>query len=213
MPIRVLICDDHPMCREAFALAVAMASPDAEVDRAESLEETEQKIRRGQRYDFVLTDLLLPDSDGFVSLLVLAQSLPQARIAVTTGAVTPAVVARARALGAVGFIPKSTPISELIDIFGRLLGGEMYFPEAMEVSTGEDDPAERLRDLTPSQLRIVLAAARGQLNKQIAYDNGLTEATVKAHLAAAFKKLGVTNRVQAGLLVQSLAIEKPSIHR
>lgn len=213
MPIRVLICDDHPMCREAFALAVARTSPDAEVDRAESLGEAEQKIRRGQRYDFVLTDLLLPDSDGFVSLLILAQSLPQARIAVTTGAVSPAVIARARALGAVGFVPKSAPISDLIEIIGRLLRGEMYFPEDMDGSPGADEPAKRLLELTPSQLRVVLAAARGQLNKQIAYDNGLTEATVKAHLAAAFKKLGVTNRVQAGLLVQSLAIEKPLIHR
>ena len=201
------------MCREAFALAVARASPDAEVDRAESLEEAEQKIRRGQKYDFVLTDLLLPDSDGFVSLLILAQSLPQARIAVTTGAVTPAVIARARALGAVGFVPKSAPISELIEIIGRLLRGEMYFPEDMEGSPGADEPAKRLLELTPSQLRVVLAAARGQLNKQIAHENGLAEATVKAHLAAAFKKLGVTNRVQAGLLVQSLAIEKPLIHR
>ena len=209
MPIRVLICDDHPMCREAFALAVARASPDAEVDRAESLGEAEQKIRRGQRYDFVLTDLLLPDSDGFVSLLILAQSLPQARIAVTTGAATPAVIARARALGAVGFVPKSAPISELIEIIGRLLKGEMYFPEDMEGSPDADEPAKRLLELTPSQLRIVLAAARGQLNKQIAYENGLAEATVKAHLAAAFKKLGVTNRVQAGLLVQSLAISEP----
>ena len=197
------------MCREAFALAVARASPDAEVDRAESLEEAEQKIRHGQKYDFVLTDLLLPDSDGFVSLLILAQSLPQARIAVTTGAVTPAVIARARALGAVGFVPKSAPISDLIEIIGRLLRGEIYFPEDMEGSPDADEPAKRLLELTPSQLRIVLAAARGQLNKQIAYENGLAEATVKAHLAAAFKKLGVTNRVQAGLLVQSLAISEP----
>lgn len=213
MPLRVLICDDHPMCREAFALAVVRASPDAEVDRVESLEQAEQKIRRGQRYDFVLTDLLLPDSDGFVSLLVLAQGLPHARIAITTGAVTGAVVARARALGAVGFIPKSAPISELIEIFGRLLKGEKYFPDDLESTPEADEPAKRLLELTPSQLRIVLAAARGELNKQIAYDNGLAEATVKAHLAAAFKKLGVTNRVQAGLLVQSLAIERPSIQR
>ena len=211
MPIRVLICDDHPMCREAFALAVARASPDAEVDRAESLEEAEQKIRHGQKYDFVLTDLLLPDSDGFVSLLILAQSLPQARIAVTTGAVSPAVIARARALGAVGFVPKSAPISDLIEIIGRLLRGEMYFPEDMEGSPGADEPVKRLLELTPSQLRIVLAAARGQLNKQIAHENGLAEATVKSHLAAAFKKLGVTNRVQAGLLVQSLAISEPQV--
>ncbi len=191
-------------------MAIAKAAPGATIDRADTLAQAEQLIADGGDYDFVLTDLLLPDSNGFISLLTFRQLLPKARIAVTTSAATFAVIARARALGAVGFVPKTAPIEALSATIGDLLDGGTHFPVDGRTDA-TDDPASKLLALTPSQLRMVIAAARGDLNKQIAFSTGLTEATVKAHLAAAFKRLGVTNRVQAGLLVQSLAIDQPKV--
>lgn len=202
--MRILICEDHPMCREGFAMAFERAAPDAELHRVSSLAEADRLLDQGQDFDFVLTDLLLPDSDGLHSLLHFRQRLPNARVAVATGSKDAGAVARARSLGAVGFVPKATAMSGIYLAIRQLVAGEEVFPT--EDFANPDDPAVRLLHLTRSQLRMVLAAARGQLNKQIAFDHGLTEATVKAHLAAAFKKLGVNNRVQAGLLVQSLSI-------
>lgn len=211
MAMRILICEDHAMCREGLVMAFRQAAPDALIEKAGSLRDADRILDEGEIFDFVLTDLMLPDSDGFTTLLHFLQRLPEARVAVVTSAREPNTVARAKALGAVGFLAKGASMSDLLVGIRKLLAGEEVFP--IDQFDNPDDRAVRLLQLTPSQLRMVVAAASGQLNKQIAYDNGLTEATVKAHLAAAFKKLGVTNRVQAGLLVQSLAIEKSSIQR
>lgn len=202
--MRILICDDHAMCREGFVMAFRQAAPDALIEKASSLKEADRIIDEGETFDLVLTDLMMSDSDGFQSLLHFQQRLPQARIAVTTSATDPTAVARARGLGAVGFLRKGASMSDLLVGIRALLAGEQVFPT--EHFDNPDDPAVRLLQLTPRQMRMVLAAASGQLNKQIAHDNGLSEATVKAHLAAAFKKLGVNNRTQAGLIVQSLSV-------
>lgn len=206
MAIQILICEDHAMCREGFAMAFGQASPDARIVKVASLKEADRVLDEGETFDFVLTDLMLPDSDGLNSLLHFLKRLPEARIAVATSVKDPAIVARARAMGAVGYLRKGASMSELLVAIRGLLAGENVFP--IDVFDDPDDPAVRLLALTPSQLKMVVAAASGQLNKQIAFDAGLTEATVKAHLAAAFKKLGVNNRVQAALIVRSLAIDE-----
>lgn len=192
------------MCREGFVMAFERAAPDAEIHRVGSLAEADGLLDEGVQFDLVLTDLMLPDSEGLHSLVHFRKRLPNARIAVATGSKDAGSVARARSLGAIGFVPKSTTMAGILLAIRQLIAGEEVFPT--EDFADADDPAVRLLHLTRSQLRMVLAAARGQLNKQIAFDNSLSEATVKAHLAAAFKKLGVTNRVQAGLLVQSLSV-------
>lgn len=201
--MRVLICEDHPMCREGMVMAIRKTAPDAEIDKVSSLAEANRYLDAGLKYDFVLTDLMLSDSDGLGSLFHFRHRLPQARVAVATGLTDAGLVVRARAAGAVGFIPKAVPMSDMLDSIQKLVGGEELFPTADFPE--QDDPAVRLLELTPSQMKVLLSAARGDLNKEIAYEHGLSEATVKAHLTAAFKKLGVNNRVQAGLIVQSVA--------
>lgn len=207
--MRILICEDHAMCLEGFAMAFRQAAPEALIEKAVSLHDADRILDEGELFDFVLTDLMLPDSGGFATLLHFRQRLPDARIAVATSAREANAVARAKALGAVGFLPKGASMSELLVGIRQLLAGEEVFPT--DHFEDQDDPAVRLLQLTPSQLRMVIAAASGQLNKQIAHDNGLSEATVKAHLAAAFKKLGVNNRTQAGLIVQSLSVSESPI--
>lgn len=210
MPLRILICEDHAMCREGLVMAFRQAAPDVLIEKAASLRDANRILDEGEIFDIVLTDLMLPDSDGFATLLHFRQRLPKARIAVVTSAREANAVARAKALGAVGFLAKGAPMSDLLVGIRALLSGEEVFP--VDQFDNPDDPAVRLLELTPSQLRMVVAAASGQLNKQIAFDNGLTESTVKAHLAAAFKKLGVSNRTQAGLIVQSLALTENPVN-
>lgn len=190
-------------------MALRKAAPDADIRQASSLAEADRILDQGEQFDFVLTDLMLPDSDGLGTLVHFRHRLPNARVAVATGVTDAGSIVRARSAGAVGFVPKAVPMSDILASIEKLIAGEEVFPT--EDFPDPNDPAARLLELTPSQMKVVLAAARGQLNKQIAYDHGLTEATVKAHLAAAFKKLRVTNRVQAGLLVQSLAIQEPQV--
>ena len=204
--MRILVCEDHPMCCEGFVMAFQQAAPDADIHRVGSLADADRLLDQGEQFDVVLTDLILPDSEGLQSLVHFRNRLPDARVAVATGSRDAGSVARARSLGAVGFVPKASPMPDILHAIRQLVVGEEVFPT--EEFANPDDPAVRLLHLTRSQLRMVMAAARGQLNKQIAFDHGLTEATVKSHLAAAFKKLGVANRVQAGLLVQSLAMSE-----
>lgn len=204
MAMRILICEDHAMCREGMAMAFRQAAPDALIEKVATLRDADRILDEGETFDFVLTDLMLPDSNGFATLLHFVQWLPNARIAVATSISGPDAVARAKAFGAIGFMAKTASMSDLLFAIRRLLAGEQVFPDIeIEVT---DDPALLLLQLTPKQMQMVVAAASGQLNKQIAHDNGLSEATVKAHLGAAFKKLGVNNRTQAGLIVQSLSI-------
>ncbi len=206
MGMRILICEDHAMCREGLAMAFRQAAPDALIEKVATLRDADRILDEGEQFDLVLTDLMLPDSNGFATLLHFIQRLPNARIAVATSIRDSDAIARAKALGAIGFLAKGAPMSDLLFAIRRLLAGAQVFPD-VEVSE-TDDPAVRLLELTPSQMRMVVAAASGQLNKQIAHDNGLSEATVKAHLAAAFKKLGVNNRTQAGLIIQSLSVSE-----
>ncbi len=187
-------------------MAFRQADPTALVEKAASLREADRILDEGEIFDLVLTDLMLPDSDGFGTLLHFLQRLPNARIAVATSSRDPEAVARAKSMGAVGFLAKGSSMSDLLVGIRALLAGEEVFPT--DQFDNPDDPAVRLLALTPSQMRMVVAASKGQLNKQIAFDSGLSEATVKAHLAAAFKKLGVSNRTQAGLIVQSLTVSE-----
>src|SRR5690606_21300074 len=110
-------------------------------------------------------------------------------------------IKKAMAVGASGYIPKSVSMDTLATHLNAILDGEIWIPPGIDL---QKEPAlERLSALTPAQLRILMDLQRGRLNKQIAFDIGVTEATVKSHLTAIFKKLGVSNRTQAVLAIQS----------
>lgn len=204
--MRVLVCDDHPICREAFAIAIGAAQSGVVVDHAATLAEAEQAAQRHAAYALVLLDLMLPDSEGFAGLMVLRRLLPDTPVAITSSATDADLAHRAAAFGAAGFVPKSLGMVELVDTFKRLIAGERIMPRFAASGDGVA-AASRLDRLTPAQLKVVLALSRGRLNKEVAHDLGVSEATVKAHLAAAFKKLEVGNRTQAVLLVRSLDVD------
>lgn len=203
MAYKVLIVDDHPMCGAALAMATRAVDSGALVEQVESLGAAEAKARDGG-FDLVLLDLMLPDVAGMGGLLLLKHMLPGATLAVVSSREDPAVIRGAAGYGAKGFIPKSASMPDMIEALRKLIAGETSFPPRMLDGADDNPGAHRLAELSAAQLRVLRAIASGRQNKQIAFELGIAEPTVKSHLAAIFRKLDVTNRTQAVLLYQSL---------
>lgn len=199
---RVLIADDHPLTREGLTLAVRSVFAGAVIDPAGSVEEALCVAGRHRRFRLILLDLMLPDARGFSGLLQLQHVAPDSPIAMISAREGDALVVAARALGAVGFLYKSRPLDVLADALRTIAAGQVSFPPAP--ASACDTLRDRIASLSGAQLKVLLALADGRLNKQIAGDLAVTEATVKAHLTAIFRKLGVTNRSQALLAIQPL---------
>lgn len=209
----VLIVDDHPLVGEAFELSVGAAYPHIEVGRVTTAAEAEAYVRtHGSRIKLVLLDLILPDARGFSALLSLQQILPGCPIAIVSARTDAHTVALARTFGVAAYLSKAAPVSVLVNAVGTILRGEPApFPETAAPSPAADDFQKQIASLSPAQLRVLMAVADGRLNKQIAHDMNLTEGTVKQHMSAIFKKLGVGNRSQAILAIRPYleTIEEP----
>jgi DNA-binding NarL/FixJ family response regulator len=203
---RLLLADDHPLIREGLALAVRVAMPELTIDSVGSIAEAEAAIARNNDYRLVLLDLVLPDAHGFSGFLRLQHRLGSVPIVIVSARQRPELVEAARVLGAAGYLSKALPLDETLAALRTVFAGGTVFPAA---SAGRKDveidaARSRIAALSSAQLRVLIALAGGRLNKQIAGELGVTEATIKAHLTAIFRKLGVNNRTQAILAMQPL---------
>jgi|LauGreSuBDMM15SN_2_FD.fasta_scaffold139263_2 DNA-binding NarL/FixJ family response regulator len=199
----VMIVDDHPLVGEAFEIYIRAAYPHMDVGRVTSTAEAEAYAKfNAARIKLVLLDLMLPDATGFSALLRLQHLLPGRPIAIVSSRADAHSIALARTFGVAAYLSKSAPVSELVDAVGGILRGEASFPESAGPATAEASFHQQISSLSAAQMRILLASADGRLNKQIAAELSLTEGTVKKHLSAIFRKLGVKNRTQAILAVR-----------
>lgn len=203
---QVIIADDHPLFRSALKQAVQAVLPDAELVEAESMASLEKSATDNPDADLVLLDLRMPGARGFSSLIWLRQQHPAIPVIVISAADDGSVIRRAADFGASGFIPKSTSISEIGNAVTAVINGELSFPDSEVYDSSSIELAERLSSLTPQQLRVLMLLPDGLLNKQIAYELGISEATVKAHMTSIMRKLGLTSRTQAALIAQQLDI-------
>jgi DNA-binding NarL/FixJ family response regulator len=201
---RVLIADDHPLVRDAVRMAVMSQLPHLIVDEAVAIEPAERIIQAHQDIALLLLDYQLPDSEGFSGFFRLQHLLGNVPIAIISAYDEPRIVNAARAVGAAGFISKSLPLDEIAGAIGKLIAGQAFFPTTGGVPDALREMSDRLETLSSAQKRVLSSLVGGHLNKQIAADLDLTEATIKAHLTAIFRKLGVSNRLQAILAVQPL---------
>jgi len=199
----ILIADDHPLFRQALKLAVSRAAPDAAVIEAGQLCEAIDAVRATGRLDLILLDLRMPGSEGFAGVALLHAERPATPIVVISSADEAEAAPRARAYGAVGFVSKTADLATLERAVARALAGERDAPTA---PLPADDIASRVASLTPTELKVLLGVLAGRLNKQIAFDLGVSEATVKGHMTAILRKLGVQNRTQAVLAARALDI-------
>ena len=198
---RIVVADDHPLFRAALRSAVKKAAPGAVIEECASLVEVRAAL--SQPVDLLLLDMKLSDSDGMAGLAAIRAEHPAAPVAVVSASEDAAVVRHAVGLGAAGFIPKSAALPQMVEAIGAVLAGDGWWPDLPE-GAADDDLAGRVGSLTPSQLRILEGLKAGRLNKQIAFDLGVSEATIKAHLTSVFRKLGVQNRTQAVILAKQL---------
>ena len=198
---RLLIADDHPLFRGALREAVNGLFDRVDVAEAGSFEEIPEILERGGDVDLILLDLRMPGVRGFSGLMYLRAQYPHLPIVVVSANDDPAVIRRCMEFGASGFIPKTLGIEALRGAIARVLQGEVWTPPDIDLARPADAETAatiaRLATLTPQQVRVLMMLSGGLLNKQIAYELGVSEATVKAHVSAILQKLGVESRTQA----------------
>ncbi len=209
----ILVADDHPLFREALRHALGRAVPDATVVEADSVPALLEKAAAHPDAELLLLDLNMPGAQGFSALVQMRAHHPSLPVVIISANESPSVVRRAIAHGAAGFVPKSSTVEEMVEALQAVIEGDVWTPPALDVDStvldpGEADVATRLASLTPQQFRVLAMLSAGLLNKQIAFELGVSEATVKAHMTAIMQKLGVNNRTQAVILAQRLALEK-----
>ena len=212
----VLIADDHPLFRDALQRAVLGALPAARVHGADSVHSLLTLIEQFPDAELLLLDLHMPGARGYSALAHIRGQFPGLPIVVVSGHEEAQVARRALAHGASAYIPKSTPAEDIVAAIRSVLDGDVWLPPAIvaghaELRPDEAEVAARVAALTPQQFRVLTMIAEGLLNKQIAYDLGVSEATIKAHVTAILRKLGVTNRTQAVLMAGKLAIDDDAI--
>lgn len=198
---RLVIADDHPLFRGALREAVTGLIARADIAEAGTFEEVPKLIDKGGDVDLVLLDLTMPGARGFSGLMYLRAQYPSVPVVVVSANDDPAVIRRCMDFGASGFIPKTLGIEQMREAIKRVLGGGVWTPPDVDLAGGADAETAalmgRLATLTPQQVRVLMMLSEGMLNKQIAYELSVSEATVKAHVSAILQKLGVDSRTQA----------------
>ncbi len=197
----ILIADDHPLFRSALKQAISGMATYYAVVEAGDFDGVQQAARENPEADLLLLDLAMPGVSGLSGLITLKAEFSSLPIVVISASDDEDTIRRSLALGASGFISKSAGIDELRNGIRTVLSGEVYTPENFEGGEEADpdiaDMLERLQTLTPQQSRVLRMLCEGLLNKQIAYELGVSEATVKAHVSAILLKLNVDSRTQA----------------
>jgi DNA-binding NarL/FixJ family response regulator len=198
---RFVIADDHPLFRGALKEAVGNQFSGAQVFEAGGFEDLQTLLEREGDIDLVLLDLAMPGVRGFSGLLYLRAQFPGVPVVIVSATDEADVIRRCMEFGASGFLPKTLGIDVMRGAIRRVLEGGVWTPPDVDLTTGADDDTRdlvtKLSTLTPQQVRVLMMLSGGLLNKQIAYELGVSEATVKAHVSAILQKLGVESRTQA----------------
>lgn len=198
---RFVIADDHPLFRGALRAAILGAFEGADISEAGSIDALVAEIERIPEMDLILLDLAMPGVRGYSGLLLLRAQYPGIPVVVVSAHEESSVVRRCMGFGASGFIPKTTDVETMRTAIRVVLAGGTWTPPDLDLETSPDDEnaalVRRLAMLTPQQVRVLMMLSDGLLNKQIAYELNVSEATVKAHVSAILQKLGVDSRTQA----------------
>ncbi|MBI4921962.1 MAG: response regulator transcription factor [Devosia nanyangense] len=199
MSRRIIIVDDHPLFRAALRQTLAGGEQAIAVEEAGDLPSLSAALEADRDCDLVLLDLNMPGAHGFSGLLLLRAQYPEVPVMIISAVEDAKVIRRTLELGAAGYLPKSVGPAEIRNAIDTVLAGGVFVPEGVDLS-GEDDQSafmRRLSTLTPQQIRVLMMLSSGLMNKQIAYELSISEATVKAHVSSILQKLDVDSRTQA----------------
>ena len=218
--MRVLVVDDHPLICEALRQVLKALDRDIELFEASNGEQALSEAGRSGDLDLILLDLALPDADGFEVLRELRERHPSFPVVVLSATESAEIVMRALDAGAMGFIPKTSSNELLLGALRLVLSGGVYLPaEVLRqgsspalASRGARSAETSYRDLglTERQAQVLALVVQGKPNKIICRELNLAEGTVKIHVTAILKALGVSNRTQAVIAVGKLGLKLPT---
>nr|WP_269931087.1 response regulator transcription factor [Aminobacter sp. HY435] len=208
---KFVIADDHPLFRGALKQAIAGLADVSSVLEAGDFESVKAIVGAHDDLDIVLLDLSMPGASGLSGLISLRGVHATVPVVIISAHDDPETIRRALELGASGFISKSASMDDIRRAIEAVLSGEISAPGDIDLGVERDpeisDLIKRLQSLTPQQTRVLGMLAEGLLNKQIAYELGVSEATIKAHVSAILQKLGVDSRTQAVILLSKIGGE------
>ena len=216
---RFLIADDHPLFRGALREAVSGLFAGADIAEAGTFEDASKMLDAGTEVDLVLLDLAMPGVRGLSGLMYFRAQYPSVPVVIISGNDDPAVIRRCMDFGASGYIPKTLGVEGMRVAIAAVLKGGIWTPPDVDLGASADGETSamlaRLATLTPQQVRVLMMLSEGLLNKQIAYELSVSEATVKAHVSAILQKLGVESRTQAVIAAAKLEVgpKVPALNR
>ncbi|GAB5381348.1 MAG: response regulator transcription factor [Aliiglaciecola sp.] len=210
----LLVADDHPLYRDALRSALNQSMSELTLLEASDLNDTLEKAQHND-VDLLLLDLHMPGSSDLFGLIHIRKLYPELPVAVVSGLEDKNIVSKVMNTGAMGFIPKTTSSQNIALAVKTILDGETWVPESLANDLDDTDDefsalAEKVASLTPAQYKVLCFMRDGLLNKQIGFELDIAEATVKAHVTALFRKLGINNRTQAVLISSQLQLEPPA---
>lgn len=207
---RILIADDHPLFRDALKSALADGFDALHIDEAGSFKGVRDTLDADENYDLILLDLKMPGVQGFSGLMYLRAQYSAVPIIVVSASEDAQVIRSSFEFGASGFVPKSAGADSIREALSHVMGGGIWVPPGFDLSGDQDGEgsqlASKLSTLTPQQVRVLMMLSQGLLNKQIAFELTVSEATVKAHVSAILQKLGVDSRTQAVIVANKIDV-------
>jgi len=204
----ILIIDDHPLFRQALTLTLKSNFDNIDITEAQSIPELDNALLSHENIDLVLLDLDIPGAQGFNTLIKIRHAYPEIGVVIVSGFEDKKTISQAMTHGAAGFIPKSIAVPDMVIAINEVYAGNLWTPygDLSQEDLNANTTDNKVASLTPKQYKILLMFADGLLNKQIAYELGLSESTIKSHASTIFLKLGVRNRTQAVIVLNELQI-------
>lgn len=208
MQIKAIVADDHPLFRVALKQAISQVVGEGIAESA-TLDETLSLLEQYPDVEVVFLDLNMPGNQGLMGLSKLRNAYPDVLVVIVSAEESPRLISKAVELGSSGYIPKSAPLSLISEAAAQIMQGELWVPDDMAQGLSECVPqnhdfAKKLELLTPHQFTVLKMIADGLLNKQIAYELGVKETTIKQHASAILRKLELNNRTQASVLFKQM---------
>ena len=204
----IVISDDHPLFRQALLAAIRPLFRTADIREVETLAATLEVLEQG-KVDLLLLDLRMSDSSGLAGLIYIKNSYPEMPVIVVSASEGAETVRAAIQAGASGYVVKSASSGQIRSAIEQVIRGETAVPASASTAVSEAErklleAIENIALLTPTQLKVLVRMTEGLLNKQIAWEMGISEATVKSHVTAIFRKLNVRTRTQAVVVAKQL---------
>jgi DNA-binding NarL/FixJ family response regulator len=210
---KFIVADDHPLFRNAISQVLQTMGGEQEIVEAQDMASLQIKLSDHPDTDLVLLDLHMPGAHGFSALAYVQGHCGKMPVLVVSANEKTDIIQRAVEFGARGFLPKSSGVTTILEAIQTVLQGDIWLPaqtgaRGLPLSQSEQQLMAGIASLTPQQYLVLTMLAEGLLNKQIAYELDVTEATIKAHMTAIFRKLGVRSRTQAVLAIGKLNLEE-----